>query len=132
MMILGNKYSSFITYILNKLFSNATLEFRYEILSLTLYNQSDFIKDSFKLAQSGYSFLLPAIASGISQLEFTNLKSLENDVLKLQEVLLPLSSAYTQSAGSGEVGAPAKKVEDKSPKTLQNEESLDHQGGSGE
>ena len=132
MMILGNKYSSFITYILNKLFSNATLEFKYEILSLTLYNQSDYIKDSFKLAQSGYSFILPAIASGISQLEFTNLKSLENDVLKLQEVLLPLSSAYTQSTGSGEVGAPAKKVEDKSPKTLQNEESLDHQGGSGE
>ena len=46
--------------------------------------------------------------------------------------LIPLSSAYTQSAGSGEVGAPAKKVEEKSPKTIQNEDSLDRQGGSNE
>jgi hypothetical protein len=50
--------------------------------------------------------LLPAIALGINQRDLSNLKDLENDVLKLREKLIPLMSSYTQS---GEVGAPAKK-----------------------
>ena len=99
-------------------------------MPISLYNKSDFITDSFKLAQSGYSFLLPSIASGIGQNELSSLKELENDVLKLRDVLLPLSSAYTQSSSSGEVGAPEKKLEEKSEKTIQNEDSLDRQGGS--
>ena len=128
MMILGNKYSRFITSILNRLFANGTLSFEYTILALTLYNKSDFITDSLKLAQSGYSFLLPAIASGLEQREFVNIKNLENDVLNLEKIMKPLSSSYTQS--TGEVGAPEKKEEDKAEKTIQNEKSLDHQGGS--
>ena len=70
------------------------------------------------------------MACGISQRELTSIKSLENDVLKLKDVLLPLESAYTQSATNGESGAPAKKVEDKAAKTIQNENAIDHQGGS--
>lgn len=132
MMVLGNKYSRFISYVLDYLFGNSSISFHYNILDLSIYNKSDYIKDSFKLAQSGYSYLIPAIASGLSQQEFVNIKELENEVMKLQEKLIPLSSAYTQSAGSGEVGAPAKKVEEKSPKTIQNEDSLDRQGGSNE
>lgn len=128
MMILGNKYSRFFTYVLNELFSNANVRFDYKILPISYYNDSDFITDTFKLAQSGYSFILPALATGISQRELTNIKSLENDVLKLTDMLIPLSSAYTQS--SGEAGAPEKKLEDKSEKTIQNEDSLDQQGGS--
>jgi hypothetical protein len=80
------------------------------------------------LAQSGYSFLLPSIASGINQRDLINIKSLENDVLDLSEVLIPLSSSYTQSANP--VGRPKMKTEDKSPKTIQNEDAIDNQGGS--
>lgn len=128
MMILGDKYSRFVTSVLNLLFANGTLSFKYQMLALTLYNKSDFITDSLKLAQSGYSFLLPAIASGLEPREFINVKNLENDVLDLGNIMKPLSSSYTQS--NGEVGAPKKKEEDKAEKTIQNEKSLDHQGGS--
>lgn len=133
MMILGNKYSRFFTCILNKLFSNANINFMYKVLPITYYNDSDYITDTFKLAQSGYSFLLPALASGLSQRELSNVKMLENDVLKLKDLLIPLTSSYTQSAtGSGESGAPEKKTEDKAEKTIQNEDAIDHQGGGSE
>lgn len=138
MMILGNKYSRFISYIINETFGNTNVTFQYTILPVTYYNKKDFITDSFKLAQSGYSLLMPAVASGLSQSDFVNIKSLENDVLKLGELLIPPSSSYTQSATGGSrsaqsndgPGAPAKNLEDKASKTIQNEESLDHQGGS--
>jgi hypothetical protein len=129
MMILGNKYSRFFTKILNKLFANANVSFKYTLLPISYYNKSDVISDSLKLAQSGYSFLLPALASGISQKELMNVKSLENDVLKLPELLIPLSSSYTQSDKGP--GAPEKKPEEKSDKTIQNENAIDHQGQGG-
>lgn len=126
MMILGNKYSRFITYILNSLFGNNSLSYKYLILPITEYTKTDFITDSFKLSQSGYSFLLPAIAMGMNQLEFTSIKDLENNVLKLTEVLQPLKSAYTES--SGKVGAPEKPLEQKAKKTIQNEDAINNQG----
>lgn len=129
MMILGTKYSRFISYIINTLFANSNITFKYSILPITYYNQSDYLKDTFKLAQSGYSFILPALGSGLSQKELSNVKELENDLLKLHEKLLPLSSAYTST---GDVGRPPLDTEDKALKTIQNEESLDHQGGSDE
>jgi len=59
---------------------------------------------------------LPAIAADLSQKDLINLKELENDALKLTEILKPLSSAYTQ--GTGEVGRPKLPVDEKSPKTI--------------
>ena len=123
MMILANKYSRFLTFILNSLFSNSNINFKYIILPVSWYNVSQYITDTLKLASSGYSFLLPAIATGISQKDIINLKDLENKVLKLNEKFIPLSSSYTQ--GTGEVGRPRLEAEEKSPKTIQNEQSLD-------
>lgn len=127
MMILGNKYSKFITFVINSVFANSSLKFDWKLLPISYYNQKEFIDQSLKLAQSGYSFLLPSIASGVSQGALTQLKELENDVLDLSNVLIPLSSSYTQS---GEVGRPEKDLEDKSPKTIQNEDAINNQGGS--
>lgn len=129
MMILGNKYSRFISYVINCVYANSNIDFKYILLPITYYNQDDYTSSAFKLAQSGYSFLLPALAIGLNQRELSNIKTLENDLLELHDKLLPLSSAYTQS---GDVGRPAKNLEDKAIKTIQNEESLDHQGGSNE
>ena len=129
MMVLGNKYSTFVTNLINKLYSNTNINFKYSLLPITYYNESTYITDSFKLAQSGYSFLMPALAMGLSQRDLSNVKDLENTLLKLGDKLKPLSSAYTQNS-NGKVGAPEKSIEEKSPKTIQNEESLDKQGGS--
>ena len=123
MMILGNKYGKFISYIINNLFANSNVNFKYTILPVSWYNASDYITDTLKMASSGYSFLLPSIAAGLSQKDLMNVKNLENTVLQLKDILIPLDSSYTQS--SGEVGRPALSVDEKSPKTLQNEESLD-------
>ena len=105
MMILGNKYSRFFSYIINSLFANSNITFKYTILPISYYDSSDFITDSFKLAQSGYSYLMPSLALGITQKDLVNLKDLENTALKLLDKLIPLSSAYTQSSGNP-VGRP--------------------------
>lgn len=125
MMTLANKYSHFLTYIINLLFANSNIDFKFLVLPVSWYNASEYISDTLKLAQSGYSFLLPAIASGVSQKDLVNLKELENTALGLPQKLIPLESSYNQS--SGEVGRPSLSVDEKAPKTLQNEESLDKQ-----
>ena len=129
MMILANKYSRFITRVVNSLFGNSNITFKYTIFPLSLYNRDDFITESLKLAQSGYSYLVPAVAAGLTQREIVNVKDLENDVLNLRDKFIPLQTSYTES--SGEVGAPEKKLEDKSEKTIKNEDAIDRQGQGG-
>lgn len=127
MMHLVHKFETFITNIINKLYSNTNINFKYIILPITYYNDDKYMEATYKMANSGYSLLLPALAMGLSQRDLNNIKDLENDLLKLDEKLIPLSSSYTQS--SNEVGAPEKSPQEKSKKTIQNEESLD-KGGS--
>ncbi len=127
MMILGDKYSEFGTRVVNKVFGNTQLSFTYKILPISYYNDQDFMNDTFKLTSTGYSFTLPALAAGLSQRDLVNLKDLENTVMKLNDKLIPLSSSFTQP---GDAGAPAKAEEDKSEKTIENEESIDN-GGTG-
>lgn len=115
MMIVANKYSRFITTILNKVFGNSNISFKYSILPVSYYNQAEYIVDAFKLAQSGYSFLVPAAALGIGQSDLFALKELENEVLDLDNVLIPLQSSYTQSYKS--------KLEDSAEKEEKTEET---------
>ena len=125
MMVLARKLENFITSILNDRYGNANITFTYRILPVSYYNQKEYVETTLKLANSGYSFLLPALAMDISQRELSNIKDLENDVLKLKEKLQPLSTAYTET---GNVGRPTKDAQDKSAKTVANEESLDRGG----
>lgn len=130
MMILGRQFARFVTDVVNELFANNTISFKYVMIALSIYTQDEFIDNTLKMAQSGYSFLIPALASGLQQRDFLNVKDLENDVLKLHEKLIPLSISSTQSANAGEPGRPEKKLEDKTDKTIQNENAIDRQGGS--
>ena len=123
MMILARKFSFFISYLLNDSFASQNVNFKYTLLPISWYNTTEYITDTFKLAQSGYSFLLPALAADLSQRDLINVKQLENTLLKLKDNLIPLDSSYTQS--SNPVGRPSLPVDEKSPKTLQNEESMD-------
>lgn len=133
MMIIANKFSNFITNVLNNIFGNGNITFRYKFLPVNYYQRSDYITDSLKMAQSGYSWLIPNAAMGMSQKELIDIKELENEVLKLRDVLIPLSSSYTQSGNAqqdDEGGAPEKKLEEKAEKTIANEDSINNQGGS--
>ena len=155
MMYLANKFSRFITNLLNDTFANGNITFKYQIMPITYYNVSTFVDSSFKLVGSGYSALMPALAFGLSQRDLVNIKDLENEVLKLGDKLKPLTTSYTQSSSSSdkekdggedngdgktqketpvktdvdEGGRPKKKEDEKADKTIKNEESLDRTGG---
>ena len=130
MMVLARKYNIFVAAIINKLFKNTVVHFDYQILPTTIYTQSEYITDTFKLAQSGYSYILPALAAGLSQRNFCSVKDLENEVLGLRDRLLPLQSAYTQSAkDNNEAGAPEKTTEEKAATTIVKEDSINKMGG---
>ena len=124
MMILANQYSTIITNILNKQFGNTNINFKYQFLPISYQNDDEYLDTALKLGNSGYSFILPALAMGITQGDLVDLKSLENDLLELHEKLIPLATSYTQSSngeGNGKVGRPALNPEDKTDKTIQNE-----------
>lgn len=130
MMYLANKFSRFITNSINRIYGNTNITFKYQILPVSIHNMDKFIDQSFKLSGSGYSYLLPVVALGLSQRDIVNLKELENDVLKLGEKLIPLSSSYTQSSDNS-TGRPKLDDSEKAEKTIKNEESLDNQAGGG-
>lgn len=139
MMQLANQFSLYITNLLNLFFSNSNVSFKYSILPISYYNVKEVIDNSFKLVGSGYSLLMPALAQGFSQRELSNIKDLENDLLKLNDKLIPLSNAYTQStksndssnnrntstspASSIDGGRPELPVDEKTDKTIKNIEA---------
>lgn len=131
MMTFANKISLFITNLINEQYENGAMSFKYTILPVTEQLKDDYIKNAKELASLGYSQIMPALAMDISQRDLISLKTLENDVLKLNEQLIPLQNSYTQGNTTGEVGAPKKKNEEKAEQTVKNEESSDNvMGGS--
>lgn len=128
MMTFATRYAFFTTQLVNQLFANNNISFKYTICPVCEQNRKEFVDTCFKLAQSGYSLLMPAIAMGFSQRDILNVKTLENDVLNLTEKFIPLNSSYTQSAGSNPVGAPKKTDDEKAPQTLKNDESANNTG----
>lgn len=156
MMYLANKFSIFLTNTINDLFGNGNITFKYSILPITWHNQSTYVDTTFKLVGSGYSALMPALAMGLSQRDLGNVKDLENNLLKLGDKLIPLSTSYTQSKSDKDAdsdekveeesletkegqqppvlpqeegGRPKLKEGQKADKTIKNEESLDKTGG---
>ena len=128
MMTFARKLDKLMTFIINDKFGNSNVTFKYTILPITFYNERAYCDNALKMANSGYSFVLPALAMGLSQRELGNIKDLENDVLDLKEKLIPLSTAYTESGNSP--GRPELPAEQKSAKTIANEKSLDGGGSS--
>ena len=90
--------------------------------------------------QIGYSKMLPQIALGHSQSSIINTAYFENEVLHLSEVMIPplmsstmssedLLGKSTQTTGSTtketvEAGRPEKSEDQKSEKTIANQESM--------
>lgn len=53
-----------------------------------------------------------AVLMGVSPLDMNSMLHLENDILKLQDKMVPLQSTYTQTGGSDTGGAPEKPNEE--------------------
>ena len=104
MMMFANKAAAYITNVLNRKFANGNVNFTYRILPVSYHNYDKFADNAFKFVGSGYSFLMPAIAFGLSQRDLGNIKDLENNVLKLGEKLIPPSTSYTQGTSDKDGG----------------------------
>lgn len=131
MFALLDGYQNRLNAIIETLFKGRT-SFKISIPHLSIYNNERKQKMYKDLATNGYSKLMPAIASGMSQTEFLSLNEYEEKILKLGDKLIPVQSSNTLSskdtsnkgsAGDGEVGAPKKEDDAISEKTIQNRES---------
>ena len=118
--------------------------FRLYMLETTQYNYKDLSRMYKEQVQLGYSKMLPQIALGHSQSSIVNTIMFENNVLNLSEVMIPPLMSSTMSSedilgnkdksessnlqealeGSSEAGRPALADDEKSDKTLQNQESM--------
>lgn len=96
-MIMGEMFAHFFTVLLNYKFETKNIKFKLIILPLSYYNSADYTSRAKELATLGYSFLTPILSTGIDQTNLAALKTLENDLLHLDEVLKPLQTSYTQS-----------------------------------
>ena len=138
------QFESFLNAVIAKFNTNPKkYYYRVQILTTTIYNYKDMAKLYKEQTQLGYSKMLPQIALGQSQSSILANAYFENDLLDLVHVFVPplMSStmnaeaiAQTKSGGSptkvtGEDtnstgGRPEKADDEKSEKTLRNEESL--------
>ena len=109
------------------------VNYRAQILPTTIYNYKDLAKQYKEHTQLGYSKMLPQIALGQSQSAVLATAYFENDILDLVNVFIPPLMSSTMNAevlnrnknsdGEG-AGRPEKSDDEKSTKTLQNQESL--------
>ena len=122
-MILGQRFAHFFTTLLNYKFGNKKIKFKLIILPLSYYNSQDYTSRAKELAAFGYSFLTPILSTGLDQTNLTALKSLENDLMHLDEILKPLQSSYTQSGKAQ--GQPISDTDSKTQDNSSKEEKTD-------
>lgn len=123
-MAMANKFGRFFTNIINRLYGNGLVNFKYMFMPISYYNTKEYIDSTYKEATAGYSFFLPALAMGMSQKDIYSIKQVENELLDLTNVLKPLKTSYTDTGeGGGEGGRPTKEETQKSNKTIENIES---------
>lgn len=122
MMYLGQKFTKWLQYVLNCRFSNKSVDFLVNLLPITEFNYDEMYKNASNGTQYGYSILLPYLCLGIKQSDVKHLKILENDILKLHDIMKPLESANTMSPDS----ATAKTSEEGRKKAEQEGKNMDN------
>lgn len=121
---LQEQYVNWLSYQTNMRYSEQSkYYFEVNLLPISHYNRKDTLDLYLKTAQFGYSKILVSIATGIKQSSFLDLMELENDILQLYEKMKPLQSSNTQR-GTSEAGGQEKPLDEKSDKTIANEEAL--------
>lgn len=124
--------------------NNKKWKFRLYMLETTQYNYKELSKMYKEQVQIGYSKMLPQIALGHSQSFIINSCHFENEVLKLNEIMIPPLMSSTMSSedvlgrtgnsnnsknqksieGEKSTGRPEKEDAEKSDKTIANKESM--------
>lgn len=117
MMFLGNKFAHFFSMLIDNKFGNRKISLKLLILPISRSNANEYSSKSKDLAAFGYAFSIPTLPMGIDQTVLVDLKNMENDVLKLRDILQPLQSAYTQSSKTNAITAQAGKNENISSTT---------------
>ena len=116
------------------------LQYKVQMLPTTIYNYKDLSKIYKEQTQIGFSKLLPQVALGQSQSIVLATAIFENDMLHLEEVMVPPMSSNTMSAANKEEqskktnktvedgreqgGRPELPDDEKSEKTIANRESM--------
>ena len=110
------------------------VSYRAQILPTTIYNYKELAKQYKEHTQLGYSKMLPQIALGQAQSAILATAYFENDILDLVNVFIPPLMSSTMNAevlnrnktsdSENGVGRPQKSDDEKSTKTIQNQESL--------
>lgn len=117
MFSLLHQYEDWLNGILNTRFNKGSKKVFYKIFMphLTIYNFKEMAKLYKEQAMLGFSKLLPAIAMGQSQSSLLATINFENNVLKLADIMVPLSMSSTQSGGPGDKNAPVDKTKKVDP-----------------
>lgn len=88
----------------------------YKVLlpDITYFNANEEFDKYLKASQFGFqgSKTMGNAVLGISQNQSYGLGLMENEMLKMQDTMIPVQSSHTQSSDSGESGAKEKKAED--------------------
>ena len=116
------------------------LQYKVQMLPTTIYNFKDLSKIYKEQTQIGFSKLLPQVALGQSQSTVLATAIFENDMLHLEEIMVPPMSSNTMSVANKEEqskksnktvedgreqgGRPELPDDEKSEKTIRNRESM--------
>lgn len=127
------KFEGFLNDLIQPFNSGKQINFRVQILPTTIYNYKDLSKLYKEQTQLGYSKMLPQIAMGQAQSAILENAYFENDILDLVNVFIPPMSSNVMNAdvlnrnagtNTNETGRPEKPDDEKSEKTIQNQESM--------
>lgn len=97
---------------------NGKFKFQVVFPNLSEYNLNDKFEQYLKSAQYGFPKSLVAATLGYSSKQLVNLTHLENGLLNLDSILIPLTSSHTQNNEDGQ-GTPEKKEQELSDKGLE-------------
>ena len=106
MLILMEKIANWVEYLIMNKFGVNQISFRVAALPISHYNESAMRQDALSLAQSGYSFLVPMMTFDLEQSDLVDLKNLEINALKLNQIMIPLASSFTTSSGDPALADP--------------------------
>lgn len=86
-----------------------TVDLNFKFLDITEFNRDDKAKQILQAAQYGVPLKLEIAATmGMTPLDVYNKVIIENEILKLQDLFIPLASSHTQTGDEKEGGRPTK------------------------